>query len=89
MIAAVAVAPSQGNMVQADMIVSGETAPGKPAATQEAPREGEKGNAGSAPVVQLASNVVSNVLPGLRLSVVDSGLRLPIEAGGNKRQENQ
>ena len=88
-IAAVAVAPSQGNMVQADMIVSGETAPGKPAATQEAPREGEKGNAGSAPVVQLASNVVSNVLPGLRLSVVDSGLRLPIEAGGNKRQENQ
>jgi hypothetical protein len=88
-IAAVAVAPSQGNMVQADMIVSGEAAPGKPAATQEAPREGEKGNAGSAPVVQLASNVVSNVLPGLRLSVVDSGLRLPVEAGGNTRQESQ
>jgi filamentous hemagglutinin family protein len=88
-IAAVAVAPSQGNMVQADMIVSGEAAPGKPAATQEAPREGDTGNAGSAPVVQLASNVVSNVLPGLRLSVVDSGLRLPTEAGGNPRQESQ
>ncbi|WP_454774145.1 YDG domain-containing protein [Janthinobacterium tructae] len=88
-IAAVAVAPSQGNMVQADMIVSGEAAPGKPAATQEAPREGEKGNAGSAPVVQLAGNVVSNVLPGLRLSVVDTGLRLPAEAGGNTRQESQ
>jgi hypothetical protein len=88
-IAAVAVAPSQGNMVQADMIVSGESAPGKPAATQEAPREGDTGNAGSAPVVQLASNVVSNVLPGLRLSVVDSGLRLPTEAGGNTRQESQ
>ncbi|WP_258001196.1 YDG domain-containing protein [Janthinobacterium sp. ROICE36] len=88
-IAAVAVAPSQGNMVQADMIVSGETAPGKPAATQEAPGEGEKGNAGSAPVVQLAGNVVSNVLPGLRLSVVDSGLRLPTEAGGNRRQDSQ
>ncbi|MGV8870249.1 MAG: YDG domain-containing protein [Janthinobacterium svalbardensis] len=88
-IAAVAVAPSQGNMVQADMIVSGEAAPGKPAATQEAPREGEKGNAGGAPVVQLAGNVVSNVLPGLRLSVVDSGLRLPVEAGGNTRQESQ
>ncbi|PVX35515.1 YDG domain-containing protein [Janthinobacterium sp. 78] len=88
-IAAVAVAPSQGNMVQADMIVSGESAPGKPATTQEAPREGDTGNAGSAPVVQLASNVVSNVLPGLRLSVVDSGLRLPTEAGGNTRQESQ
>ncbi|MDI3297484.1 YDG domain-containing protein [Janthinobacterium tructae] len=88
-IAAVAVAPSQGNMVQADMIVSGESAPGTPAATQEAPREGDTGNAGSAPVVQLASNVVSNVLPGLRLSVVDSGLRLPTEAGGNTRQESQ
>ncbi|PIG26406.1 filamentous hemagglutinin family protein [Janthinobacterium sp. 35] len=88
-IAAVAVAPSQGNMVQTDMIVSGESAPGKPAATQEAPREGDTGNAGGAPVVQLASNVVSNVLPGLRLSVVDSGLRLPTEAGGNTRQESQ
>ncbi|MEG2033743.1 MAG: YDG domain-containing protein, partial [Janthinobacterium sp.] len=88
-IAAVAVAPSQGNMVQADMIVSGETAPGKPGATQDAPREGEKGASGSAPVVQLAGNVVSNVLPGLRLSVVDTGLRLPAEAGGNTRQDSQ
>lgn len=88
-IAAVAVAPSQGNMVQADMIVSGETAPGKPAAAQEAPREGEQGSAGSAPAVQLAGNVVGNVLPGLRLSVVDSGLRLPAEAGGNTRQDSQ
>jgi hypothetical protein len=84
-IAAVAVAPSQGNMVQADMIVSGETAPGKPAAAPE----GEKGSVGSAPVVQLAGNVVGNVLPGLRLSVVDSGLRLPTEAGGNTRQDSQ
>ncbi|MCC7600256.1 filamentous hemagglutinin N-terminal domain-containing protein [Janthinobacterium sp. FW305-129] len=88
-IAAVAVAPSQGNMVQADMIVSGETAPGKPAAAQEAPREAETGSAGSAPAVQLAGNVVGNVLPGLRLSVVDSGLRLPAEAGGNTRQDSQ
>ncbi|WP_426057607.1 beta strand repeat-containing protein [Janthinobacterium sp. PSPC2-1] len=88
-IAAVAVAPSQGNMVQADMIVSGETAPGKPAATQEAPREGETGKAGSAPVVQLAGNVVSNVLPGLRLSVVDSGLRLPVEVSVGTRQDSQ
>ena len=88
-IAAVAVAPSQGNMVQADMIVSGETAPGKPAATQEAPREGETSKAGSAPVVQLAGNVVSNVLPGLRLSVVDSGLRLPVEVSVGTRQDSQ
>ncbi|MDN2699800.1 YDG domain-containing protein, partial [Janthinobacterium sp. SUN073] len=88
-IAAVAVAPSQGNMVQADMIVSGETAPGKPAATQDTPREAEKGGAGSAPVVQLASNVVSNVLPGLRLSVIDSGLRLPVEISVGTRQDSQ
>ncbi|WP_409026784.1 YDG domain-containing protein [Janthinobacterium sp. SUN098] len=88
-IAAVAVAPSQGNMVQADMIVSGETAPGKPAAAQDAPREGEKGGSGSAPVVQLAGNVVSNVLPGLRLSVVDSGLRLPVEVSVGTRQDSQ
>ena len=88
-IAAVAVAPSQGNMVQADMIVSGETAPGKPATTQDAPGEAEAGSAGSAPAVQLAGNVVGNVLPGLRLSVVDSGLRLPAEAGGNTRQDSQ
>ncbi|MDO8041045.1 YDG domain-containing protein [Janthinobacterium sp. SUN137] len=88
-IAAVAVAPSQGNMVQADMIASGEAAPGKSAATQDAPREAEQGAAGSAPVVQLAGNVVNNVLPGLRLSVVDSGLRLPVEAGGNTRQDSQ
>ncbi|MED5596975.1 YDG domain-containing protein [Janthinobacterium sp. P210006] len=88
-IAAVAVAPSQGNMVQADMIASGEAAPGKPAVTQDAPREAEQGAAGSAPVVQLAGNVVANVLPGLRLSVVDSGLRLPAEAAGGPRQDNQ
>ncbi|WP_226939030.1 YDG domain-containing protein [Janthinobacterium sp. FT14W] len=88
-IAAVAVAPSQGNMVQADMIASGEAAPGKSAATQDAPREAEQRAAGSAPVVQLAGNVVGNVLPGLRLSVVDSGLRLPAEAGGNTRQDSQ
>ncbi len=88
-IAAVAVTPSQGNMVQADMIVSGETAPVKPAGTQDGPREGEQGGSGSAPVVQLAGNVVSNVLPGLRLSVVDSGLRLPTDAGGNTRQQSQ
>ncbi|PHV37428.1 YDG domain-containing protein [Janthinobacterium sp. BJB304] len=88
-IAAVAVAPSQGNMVQADMIVSGETAPGKPAAAQDAPREGEKGGSGSAPLVQLAGNVVSNVLPGLRLSVVDSGLRLPVEVSIGTRQDSQ
>ncbi|WP_092804659.1 YDG domain-containing protein [Janthinobacterium sp. 551a] len=78
-IAAVNVAPSQGNMVQADMVATGEVAPGKPAAKGE----GEQG--GNAPVVQLAGNVVSNVLPGLRLSVVDSGLRLPTEAGGNNQ----
>ncbi|MCC7703651.1 filamentous hemagglutinin N-terminal domain-containing protein [Janthinobacterium sp. GW460P] len=88
-IAAVAVAPSQGNMVQADMIVSGETAPGKPAAAQDAPREGGKGGSGSAPLVQLAGNVVSNVLPGLRLSVVDSGLRLPAEVSVGTRQDSQ
>ncbi|WP_193317461.1 YDG domain-containing protein [Janthinobacterium violaceinigrum] len=88
-IAAVAVAPSQGNMVQADMIASGEAAPGKSSVTQEAPREAEQGAAGSAPVVQLAGNVVGNVLPGLRLSVVDSGLRLPAEAAGGPRQDSQ
>ncbi|WP_215408138.1 YDG domain-containing protein [Janthinobacterium sp. JC611] len=87
-IAAVAVAPSQGNMVQADMIANGETAPGKPAA-QDAPGEAEKGGAASAPVVQLAGNVVGNVLPGLRLSVVDSGLRLPVEVAVGTRQDSQ
>ena len=77
-IAAVNVVPSQGNMV------ASETVTGKPDAKGEG-----KGNQDGAPVVQMAGNVISNVLPGLRLSVVDSGLRLPVEAGGNNSLESQ
>ncbi|MFM2086197.1 MAG: hypothetical protein RLZZ237_1066, partial [Pseudomonadota bacterium] len=82
-IAAVAVAPSQGNMVQADMIVSGDTGPAATGATAEAHADS------TAPVVQLSGNVISNVLPGLRLSVVDTGLRLPVDVAGGTRQEGQ
>ncbi|MGK5010760.1 YDG domain-containing protein, partial [Janthinobacterium sp. MDB2-8] len=77
-IAAVNVVPSQGNMV------ASETVTGKPDAKGEG-----KGNQDGAPVVQMAGNVISNVLPGLRLSVVDSGLRLPVESGGNNSLESQ
>ncbi|MFZ4876640.1 beta strand repeat-containing protein [Janthinobacterium sp. Mn2066] len=82
-IATVAVAPSQGNMVQADMIVSGDTGPAAPGAKVEIH------DSVNPPVVQLAGNVIGNVLPGLRLSVVDSGLRLPVEVSGSTRQESQ
>ena len=88
-IGTVNVAPSQGNMVQADMVASGETAPGKPVATLAPKASPEQADGTAAPVVQLAGNVVTNALPGLRLSVVDRGLRLPTETGGNTSQESQ
>ncbi|MBB5369149.1 MULTISPECIES: YDG domain-containing protein [unclassified Janthinobacterium] len=82
-IATIAVAPSQGNMVQADMIASGDTGPAAPGATAE------KHADSNAPVVQLSGNVISNVLPGLRLSVVNNGLRLPIDVAAGVSQDSQ
>ncbi|MGV8867208.1 MAG: YDG domain-containing protein [Janthinobacterium svalbardensis] len=86
-IAAVNVAPSQGNMVQADVVAKGETVTSKEDAVQVA-LEGRQPQQGSTPVVLTTASVNSNVLPGLRLSVVDTGLRLPV-AAGNTSIESQ
>ncbi len=84
------VAPSQGNMVQADVVAKGETVTSKEDAVQVAV-EGSQPQQGSTPVVQTTASVNSNVLPGLRLNVIDTGLRLPSEAGnaGNTSIESQ
>jgi len=50
--------------------------------------EGRQPQQGSTPVVLTTASVNSNVLPGLRLSVVDTGLRLPV-AAGNTSIESQ
>ncbi|WP_454775319.1 YDG domain-containing protein [Janthinobacterium tructae] len=86
-IAAVNVAPSQGNMVQAEVVAKGETVTSKEDAVQVA-LEGRQPQQGSTPVVLTSASVNSNVLPGLRLSVVDTGLRLPV-AAGNTSIESQ
>ena len=78
-IAAVNVAPSQGNMVQAEVVAKGETITSKEDVV--AVVQGSEPPPASSPVVQVAASVNANVLPGLRLSVVDTGLRLPGEAG--------
>ncbi|MPQ56230.1 MBG domain-containing protein [Duganella sp. FT27W] len=75
-ISAVNLAPSQGNMVQAEVVAKGETVTSKEDVVQS-----NQPQQGSAPVVQTTASVNSNVLPGLRLSVVDTGLRLPMETG--------
>ena len=79
-IAAVNVAPSQGNMVQADVVAKGETVTSKEDVVQVVAERGQP-RQGSTPVVLTTASVNSNVLPGLRLSVVDTGLRLPVAAG--------
>ncbi|PIG30274.1 filamentous hemagglutinin family protein [Janthinobacterium sp. 35] len=79
-IAAVNVAPSQGNMVQADVVAKGETVTSKEDVVQVVAERGQP-QQGSTPVVLTTASVNSNVLPGLRLSVVDTGLRLPVTAG--------
>ncbi|WP_076571599.1 YDG domain-containing protein [Janthinobacterium sp. TND4EL3] len=86
-IGAVNVAPSQGNMVQAEVVAKGETVTSKEGAVQVA-AEGGPPRQGSTPVVLTTASVNSNVLPGLRLSVLDTGLRLPV-AGGNTSIESQ
>jgi len=86
-IAAVNVAPSQGNMVQAEVVAKGETVTSKEDAVQVA-LESRQPQQGSTPVVLTTASVNSNVLPGLRLSVVDTGLRLPV-AAGNTSVESQ
>ncbi|PIG30276.1 filamentous hemagglutinin family protein [Janthinobacterium sp. 35] len=79
-IAAVNVAPSQGNMVQAEVVAKGETVTSKEDVVQVVAERGQPQQGGT-PVVLTTASVNSNVLPGLRLSVVDTGLRLPSAAG--------
>ncbi|MGK5011526.1 YDG domain-containing protein [Janthinobacterium sp. MDB2-8] len=86
-IAAVNVAPSQGNMVQADGVAKGGTVTSKEDAVQVV-AEGAQRQQGSTPLVQMTASVNSNVLPGLRLNVIDTGLRLP-SAAGNTSIESQ
>ncbi|WP_308920432.1 YDG domain-containing protein [Janthinobacterium sp. J1-1] len=82
-IAAVNVAPSQGNMVQAEVVAKGETVTSKEDAVQVAVEGSQPQQQGSAPVVQTTASVNSNVLPGLRLNVIDTGLRLPVGTGNS------
>jgi len=90
-IGTVAMAPSMGNMVHTEMATTiattGDAATAQPdAASTTAPAAT---SAGTAPVVQAGASVNTNVLPGLRLSVVDTGLRLPDGAGENTSAERQ
>ncbi|OYO29285.1 hypothetical protein, partial [Janthinobacterium sp. PC23-8] len=94
-IAAVNLAPSQGNMVQADMVSTGQKVDSKVEAVAVAKGEPEQGvNAGNGtsavntPAVRVAGTVTTNVLPGLQLSVIDTGLRMPVQ-GGNTSVESQ
>lgn len=75
-----AIAPSLGNMVQADQLMGGDT----PAAPASVARDEGAGKSGAAPaLVQISGSTVTNVLPGLRLSVINQGLLLPPELGVN------
>ena len=89
-IGTVAIAPSQGNMVQTDMVSTLATY-GNAVTTQAEPAGSTSPatSAGTAPVVQAASSVNTNVLPGLRLSVIDTGLRLPDGTGENTSMESR
>ncbi|WP_312436762.1 YDG domain-containing protein [Janthinobacterium sp.] len=83
-IGTVNVAPSQGNMVQAEKVATGEPVDSKSDAVAVVRGETEPGSTasgGTAPAVQATGAVTTNVLPGLRLSVVDTGLRLPSDGG--------
>ncbi|OBV40089.1 YDG domain-containing protein [Janthinobacterium psychrotolerans] len=93
--AAVNVAPSQGNMVQAEVVTTGQKVDSKVEAVAAAKGEPEQGtntgngtSAVNTPAVQLSGTVTTNVLPGLRLSVIDTGLRLPTQ-GTNTSLESQ
>ncbi|WP_312440426.1 YDG domain-containing protein [Janthinobacterium sp.] len=90
-IGTVNVAPSQGNMVQAEKVATGEPVDSKSDAIAVVRGESEPGNtasSGNAPAVQLTGAVTQNVLPGLRLNVIDTGLRMP-GGGGNTSVESQ
>ena len=87
-IAAVNVAPSQGNMVQAEVVAKGETVTSKEDAVQVALGGQPEQGGSTTPAVQVTASVNANVLPGLRLNVIDTGLRMPNE-GGNTSVESQ
>ena len=87
-IASVNVAPSQGNMVQAEVVAKGETVTSKDEVVQVALGSQPEQTGSTTPTVQVTAAVNANVLPGLRLSVIDTGLRLPVE-GGNTSLESQ
>ncbi|WP_244888342.1 beta strand repeat-containing protein, partial [Janthinobacterium agaricidamnosum] len=72
-IAMATVAPSQGNMVPSEISIGDA-----PTAALVAAAPADKVN--PLPVVQLNGSVATNLLPGLKLSVIDRGLLLPVEA---------
>ena len=72
-LATVNMVPSQGDMVQAEAVATGDGITSKEDAVQVAQAD--------TPVVQVTASAYANALPGLRLNVVDGGVRLPPEAG--------
>ena len=72
-LATVNMVPSQGDMVQAEVVATGDSITSKEEAVQVAQAD--------TPVVQVTASAYANALPGLRLNVVDGGVRLPPEAG--------
>ena len=72
-LATVNMVPSQGDMVQAEVVATGDSITSKEEAVQVAQAD--------TPVVQVTASAYANALPGLRLNVVDGGVRLPSEAG--------
>lgn len=81
-------------MVQADMVTTvaatGDAATaGTPAGNDYASVATTQPGTGGTPSAQTTSTVSTNVLPGLRLSVIDTGLRLPVQDGGNASLETR
>ena len=72
-LATVNMVPSQGDMVQAEVVATGDSITSKEEAVQVAQAD--------TPVVQVTASAYANALPGLRLNVVDGGVRLPSGAG--------
>uniref|UniRef100_UPI002FCDCF8B YDG domain-containing protein n=1 Tax=Massilia sp. S19_KUP03_FR1 TaxID=3025503 RepID=UPI002FCDCF8B len=90
----VTVAPSQGNMVQANMVVTKltttvETATVKGDAAVATTQPAAAPTTSTAPVVQIGPTINTNVLPGLRLSVIDTGLRLTVSSGDGTSVESR
>ncbi|MDC8756174.1 YDG domain-containing protein [Janthinobacterium fluminis] len=78
-IAMTAVAPSQGNMVGQNQLLTLDAPAAAPATSRKTSSDE------TAPAVQTLGSVVTNMLPGLNLTVIDLGLKLPATGRGNDK----